>query len=198
MKNQKKVISYRTNKIVSNNLKVISYTNENEIECSCNKCNYEIVDNYRNLSYNKFKCKYCTLIDESELIKNGSIKILKINGSLIKVKCKNNHEYVQDRRNLLAKKGCHQCYLNRKSVKKENIIDMFIKIHGKFYKYDISTYKTLHSKITITCKKGHTFKQKTSNHLQGKGCPICRESLGERIISNFLEKNKIQFIRQKK
>jgi hypothetical protein len=55
----------------------------------------------------------------------------------------------------------------------------------------------IHTKIEITCKKNHTFTQKISNHIQGKGCPICRESLGERIISKYLEDNSISYERQR-
>jgi hypothetical protein len=34
--------------------------------------------------------------------------------------------------------------------------------------------------------------------LNGRGCPICKESLGERIISNYLTDKNIFFIRQYK
>ena len=62
----------------------------------------------------------------------------------------------------------------------------------------MENFKSLHSKIEIECRKGHKFIQKVSNHLQGKGCPRCRESFGERMIDKFLTENKIEFIRQKK
>jgi very-short-patch-repair endonuclease len=62
----------------------------------------------------------------------------------------------------------------------------------------ISTIHFLNIWVIEACIKGHVFKQKVSNHLQGKGCNICRESLGERIISIFLENNNIKYTRQKK
>jgi hypothetical protein len=198
MKNIEKVIRDRSNKIELNNLKIIDYKNDNEVLCICNKCNYNINDNYRNLSYKNFKCKYCELLSISDLLKNNEVKILKIEDSYINLECVNGHLYKQDRRNLLAGKKCKQCYLENKIFTKERIIEEISNIHGNYYKYFFKDFKNLHSKIEIECKKGHFFTQKISNHLQGKGCPICRESIGERKIAIFLEKNKISYIRQKK
>lgn len=147
---------------------------------------------------NKFKCSYCILYSKSNLVKNGDVEILNIEGGNIILKCVNNHIYKQDRKNLLSGKKCLQCYLDNKVFSKEKIINKFKDIHGDYYKYNFNDFKNLHSKIEITCNKGHTFSQKIANHLQGKGCPICRESLGERIISNYLSSNNINYIRQKK
>lgn len=201
MKNDKKVIEFRVGKIKENNLHIIDYKSHDNIKCICNKCKYEFVDNHRNLCYNKFKCKYCILINKSLLIRKGSIKIIKIDdhgsGSLIYLMCKNGHEYKQDRRNLLSNKGCNQCYLDNKILSIEYIVSEFNRIHGDFYTYDINLYKNVHSKIHITCKNKHVFIQKVSNHLQGKGCPICRESFGERTISKFLNDNNFVYKKQK-
>lgn len=198
MKDIKKVIKDRTYKIEINNLKVINYHSNSEILCKCNICGYKILDNFRNLAYSKFRCKYCELISRSELIKMGEVKIVNINGDYIELECKNGHIYKQDRRNLLSGKKCIKCYLDNKVFSKEKIISKFNDIHGDYYKYNFNDFKNLHSAIEITCKKGHVFSQKISNHLQGKGCPICRESLGERTIANYLTRNNIDFIRQKK
>ena len=201
MKNKDKVISDRKIKIESNNLEIISFGKLDFIEkihCKCKNCGQEIFDNYRNLSYKKFKCKYCILNSTSELVKSNQIKILHIDGDKISIICKNGHSYKQDRRNLLAGKNCSKCYINGKVFSKEEIQKKFCIIHGDYYKYDFSDFKNLHSKIKITCEKNHSFNQKVSNHLQGKGCPICRESLGERIVSKFLRDKNINYIRQKR
>lgn len=198
MKGLEKVINDRIYKIEINNLKVINYINEYEILYRCNDCNYELCDNYRNLSYKKFKCKYCILLSTSILLKNKKVELKGIKGSDINLKCSNGHLYTQDRRNLLAGKGCNQCYLENKLYTKERVIDEIVNIHGDYYKYCFKEFKNLHSKIEIKCKKDHIFYQKVANHLQGKGCPMCRESVGERRIANYLDKNKIVYIRQKK
>ena len=199
MKSLEKVIKDQISKIEKNELKVIDYHNTMEIKCTCEKCGYSMVDNYRNLAYKNFKCKYCVLISKSDLIKKGDVKIEEIKGSDIYLICKNGHKYKQDRRNLLSNKYCQKCYLNSKVISKEDVIKKFKDMHGDYYKYDdFEDFKNVHSFVDITCPKGHKFSQKISNHYQGKGCPICRESLGERIISNYLKSKNIEFIRQKK
>jgi hypothetical protein len=204
MKNVEKVISDRIFKIESNNLRVINYLKIDNglyiVNCICNKCGYSFNDVDRNLSH-KFKCRYCILIERSKLIKEGIVKIVKIEnhgiGNILLLECKNGHIYKQDRRNLLANKGCNECYLENKKLPKLKILEMFKKTHGDYYVYDLCNFKNIHTKIKITCKKNHIFYQKISNHLQGKGCPICRESLGERTIKTFLEKNNINYQKQK-
>jgi very-short-patch-repair endonuclease len=202
MKNQKKVIDDRINKIKENSISIINYYSHDKIRCVCDICKHEFIDNYRNLGYKNFKCRYCVLISKSKLIKNKIVDIIKIDdhgdGAYIYLRCnKRGHEYKQDRRNLLADKECNQCYLEEKSFDKEYILNQFNRIHGDFYEYNMEDYKNVHTKIKITCKKGHTFLQKVSNHLQGKGCPKCRESLGERTISKYLNDNGFIYENQK-
>ncbi len=52
--------------------------------------------------------------------------------------------------------------------------------------------------MKIICKKHGIFMQLTSYHLRGIGCPICQESKGEKIISNFLKNKNIKFKREKR
>lgn len=198
MKNIEKVIEDRVYKIELNNLSVIDYISHDNIICECNVCNYKIIDNHRNLSYGKFRCRYCVLMDDSELIRTGAVRLIKIEKSSIHLVCKNGHSYVQDRRNLLSNKGCKECYMKNRIITEKDLLQKIFEVHGDYYKYDMSNYKTLHSKIKISCSENHIFHQKVSNHLQGKGCPICRESLGERTIRLILENENIDYIREKK
>ena len=198
MKSIQKVILDHIINIERNNLKVIKYTSKYVIESKCNKCGYTLIDNYRNLSYRNLQCKYCELLSRSELVKNGDVKIEKIEGTYIYLICKNSHRYKQDRRNLLAGKYCQKCYLNNKVIPKEVVIKKFKEIHGDYYQYSFDEFKNLHSLVNIICPKGHKFTQNISNHLQGKACPICRESIGERTISLYLSSKNLNFIRQKK
>jgi len=197
MKNEENIKNDWCDKIKKNNLEIINYFSYRKVECKCIKCGVLKIDNCRNLAYKDYKCKYCVLSEESFLIKEGKVSLLKIQGTKIFLKCKNNHEYTQYRGNLLQGKKCEQCYLENKAITKNVLIKRINEIHGDMYKYDLSNFKNLHSKIEIKCSKNHTFIQKASNHLQGKGCPICRESLGERTISNILNKYKINYVRQK-
>jgi hypothetical protein len=193
-----KLLKIKKEKIENNNLSIIEYSSDLDIECKCNKCLHTINGDYRSLTYENFKCKYCILYEKSNFLKEGNIKLLDINGDKIKLMCKNGHIYFQNRRNLLSGRGCNKCRIENKVIKKEDLINLFRNIHGDLFDYKIDGYKNVHSKINITCRKGHNFEQKVSNHLQGKGCNICRESIGERNISIFLERNKIKYTRQKK
>jgi hypothetical protein len=186
-------------KIKSNNLDIIELKSFDEkIKCKCKICNYEIENTYRSLTYKKYKCNYCVLLKKSKLLRDGVIELIKIDSDLIHLRCKDKgHEYHQDRGNLLANKGCNQCYSTNRIITKEIILKKFIEIHGNIFKYDLSNYKNVHSKIDIICRRGHIFVQKAYNHYQGKGCPICNESKGEIDISIFLESNNILFKRQK-
>jgi len=198
MKSLEKVITDRIKKIECNNLTIINYIDHEKIVCRCKRCSYEITNNYRNLSYTNFKCSYCELLEKSDLLSTGIVKLISIDGMKLKIKCKNGHEYFQDRRNLLSGRKCEECRKNKRNITKDILIQKLDKIHGNYYTYELTDYKNLHTKIKITCKEGHQFYQIVSNHLQGKGCPICRESLGERKIRNILEEKNLKFIRQKK
>ena len=197
MKSIEKVIKDSYDKIEKNNLKIIRYISKDRIICNCKKCNYEIIDNKRNLSYKKFKCKYCEILEKSQSIKS-KLTILKIDGSNLHIECEKGHKYNQSRRNFLSGRNCNECRKNNRNLTKDDVIYQFNKVHGNFYTYNMDRYKTLNSKIEILCEKGHIFLQKASNHMQGKGCPTCRESFGERYIRNYLDLKNIRFEKQKK
>lgn len=94
------------------------------------------------------------------------------------------------------KSGCPYCSGSYKSNTLE-FIEKAKKIHNNTYFYDNVNYKTSLDKIIVTCPKHGDFFITPNNHLQGKGCPICRMSYGERKIKNFLDLNNIEYIRQK-
>lgn len=198
MKSMEKVISDRTERIESNNLKVVEYHSHSNIECICKKCGFRITDNHRNLSYRNFTCRYCDLLESSDIVRDGYVSVIGFDSKGINLRCKNGHIYFQLRGNLLAGKKCNQCYKEDKSFTLDEVLIEFKKVHGEYYSYNMENFKNLHSKIEITCSKKHNFKQKVSNHMQGKGCPVCRESFGERTISKFFDDNKIEYIKQKK
>lgn len=45
--------------------------------------------------------------------------------------------------------------------------------HGEYYDYSGVEYVRGADKVEIVCKKHGMFKQKASDHLMGKGCPVC-------------------------
>jgi len=77
-------------------------------------------------------------------------------------------------------------------IKKSNII------HNYKYNYSEVEYINNKTKVKIICPKHGIFNQKPNDHLMGHGCPICKESYGEKQIGIFLDNNNIRYIRQKK
>lgn len=80
--------------------------------------------------------------------------------------------------------------------------DDFIKdaenIHGKRYDYSQTVYSSAKEKVCIICPKHGPFWQMAETHLQGGGCPKCRNSRMENIVMSLLDKNKIPYIIQKR
>ena len=77
----------------------------------------------------------------------------------------------------------------------EEFIQLASKIHQNKYKYDDSIYKSNNTNIIIFClKKNHGyFSQTPRSHLQGIGCPMCRESKGEIEIRKVLISQNVSF-----
>ena len=89
----------------------------------------------------------------------------------------------------IAKQGCPECGLMRKGRRKDTqdeFIDKAKKVHGDTYKYDNVNYLGSKKNVYITCPKHGDFPRTPNDHLQGKGCPICKESKGEKSIFNYL------------
>jgi len=93
------------------------------------------------------------------------------------------------------KQGCPKCknLLNNEIfIKRSNIK------HKNKYDYNLVDYKGVFNKVKIICPVHGIFEQIAYNHMNGQGCPKCKESKGEKNISYFLNKNNIKYIRQKK
>jgi len=108
----------------------------------------------------------------------------------IKIKCENNHIFEQRPDQHLNGHGCKFC------------VDRFRKkasvIHNNLYDYSLVEYKNNSSKVNIICKKHGIFEQRVSSHLFLKrGCPNCKTSKNELLISKILNDNKIKFEPQK-
>jgi hypothetical protein len=98
--------------------------------------------------------------------------------------------------------GCNKCGVELASDKNSLTNDEFIikakEKHGDYYDYSSVIYISHKEKVEIICPKHGEFIQKVNGHLNGQGCPICKESKGERRIRLFLKNNNINFIRQHK
>jgi very-short-patch-repair endonuclease len=95
-------------------------------------------------------------------------------------------------------RGCKQCALDNRTDTKYKFINKANNIHNFKYNYDKVDYITCRKKVIITCLIHGDFTQKPRDHINNKqGCPICKESKGELLVSNILTELNIKFDRQK-
>ena len=81
--------------------------------------------------------------------------------------------------------GCLKCGIEKRSEKKTSTKEEFIQkareAHGDKYDYTKVNYVNNSTKVCIICPEHGEFEQTPNNHLNGHGCPICRnEATGER------------------
>ena len=113
--------------------------------------------------------------------------------------CKEHGEFWQTPDNHLSGYSCGLCGDNNSSLKqrstKEQFINKAIEIHGKKNDYSNVNYINNYTKVSVTCLTDNhgDFLVTPNNHLSGKGCPRCKKSKGELIITEILKKNNIVF-----
>lgn len=92
-----------------------------------------------------------------------------------------------------SKRGtrCEKC--KRSKWDKENIIKI-VEEEYKFIRF-IKFEKVL-SRIEVECRNGHRYDVKFSKFLEGRRCPYCNESKGEKEISKILDKYNIKYEQQ--
>lgn len=95
--------------------------------------------------------------------------------------------------------GCSECTQEKFRLSTEEFIIKANSKHNNRYLYsnDIQ-FKSNKEKVEIECKEHGVFLQRIDLHLNGQGCPNCRESKGELEVRNYLLNNGIEFISQKR
>jgi hypothetical protein len=61
------------------------------------------------------------------------------------------------------------------------------KIHNSKYNYSLVDYISANKKITIICNVHGKFNQEANSHLNGRGCPICKNFIFQIIIQIILQ-----------
>jgi hypothetical protein len=96
--------------------------------------------------------------------------------------------------------NCPKCSSELSNLRQKKTNDEFIfqakKIHDDKYDNSLVDYYNNKSKVKIICPKHGIFEQRASSHIEGYGCPTCKESNGEREIRLFLESKDITYITQ--
>ncbi len=161
------------------------------------------------------KCKKCKKITTEQFVENA-IKIhgnkydysfvsYKTNTKKVNILCKKHNQIFNQMPNThLNGGGCPICAKEIVGNKNRNNITETIqkanKTHNNKYDYSlIKNYKNGKRKEKIICPLHGIFIQSLSDHINNKnGCPICRESKGEREISIMLDNKNIKYIRNKR
>jgi hypothetical protein len=112
--------------------------------------------------------------------------------------CPIHGEFWQTPANHLNGKGCDKCahselWDKRGRKTTEEFIKEAKQIHGDKYDYSKVIYINNSTKICIICPIHGEFWQTPANHLNGCGCPKCKESSLEREMRIILEKNNIDY-----
>lgn len=153
----------------------------------------------------KLKRNNDSFIQEAKLIHGNIYDYSELNyaGSTqtVIIGCKEHGNFEQVATTHLRGGGCPKCAIKQRNFNLKYSTDQFIiiskKLHGDKYDYSLVDYEYNTDKVTIICPKHGKFEQKPNIHLQGSGCPMCKQSRGEEKITQFLTKNNVKFIYQK-
>ena len=113
----------------------------------------------------------------------------------IGIECLTHGVFYQRPNDHLSGQGCGLCQLELKP-NLSDFIERAKLTHGNKYGYSNVLFKNNYTKVNIVCEKHGSFYQRPNDHIRGNGCPICRESKGEKEIRLFLVKNNIKFEQQ--
>lgn len=108
------------------------------------------------------------------------------NSKPVEILCKTHGPFLQTPSSHLQGKGCPAC-----GGTKPSNTTLFKasaqKVHGDKYDYSQVVYKNNRQKVRIVCPTHGSFEQAPSNHLAGKGCPVCA---GNTLLdtAKFIEK----------
>lgn len=97
-------------------------------------------------------------------------------GSLIKLEIKCNkcgYIFYQKPNDHLNGRGCPNCAINKRKMKKDAFIEKSNIIHNYKYDYSLVEYVNINTKVKIICNIHGVFEQTPKNHLLNKGCPKC-------------------------
>ena len=144
-------------------------------------------------------------ISEAKLVHGNKYDYSLINyaGSqqTVTIGCKEHGNFEQIATTHLQGSGCPKCAIilrnNNITYTTNQFIEKSKQIHGNKYDYSLVNYVKNNKNVTIICSTHGIFEQKPNSHIQGSGCPICKQSKGEAKIIKILTKNNINYTYQK-
>lgn len=184
-----------------------------KITVKCMKHNYEFKTKPNTLKHGS-GCKFCGREKISEKKRKDIGQVLndfnKIHNSKYEYPYLDN-EYVNNKSDItcicpthgdfklqalkhLNGEGCKLCSHQSFPYTTETYIKRANEIHHNRYNYINTKYINRLTDIIITCPIHGDFTQTPKDHLNGCGCPICKESKLEKEIRTILEVNSINYL----
>ena len=114
------------------------------------------------------------------------------NKTKVCIVCPEHGEFSQTPSDHLNGKGCPQCAGNVR-CDKDTFIEKAKSIHNDRYDYSKVEYVNAHTKVCIICPEHGEFWQIPNNHLNGNGCPLCKNrKIGDGLrdtVEDFTKKS---------
>lgn len=114
------------------------------------------------------------------------------NKTKVCIVCTEHGEFSQTPSDHLNGKGCPQCAGNVR-CDKDTFIEKAKRIHNDRYDYSKVEYVNAHTKVCIICPEHGEFWQIPNNHLNGNGCPLCKNrKIGDGLrdtVEDFTKKS---------
>ena len=135
-------------------------------------------------------------IGEAQLIHHNRYDYSKVkyinNKTKVCIICPDHGEFWQIPSDHLNGKGCPQCAGNVR-CDKDTFVEKAKHIHNDSYDYSKVEYVNAHTKVCIICPEHGEFWQTPNNHLNGNGCPLCKNrKIGDVLrdtVEDFIEKS---------
>lgn len=166
----------------------------------CNKCS---IDRNRR-QFTKSRDEFVKQSNKIHNFKYDYTSSNYINDSTkIEIICQKHGSFYQIPNKHLLGRGCPLCKSDKfRETNMEKYSEVFPRlssdVHNNFYDYSKINYINAKTPVEIVCPKHGSFLQIPSNHLNGNGCPSCKQSIGEKKIESYFIKNKIKYESQKK
>ena len=156
----------------------------------CPVCRYEKMAEKQKMPLNEF-------IEKANEIHNNKYDYSKVeylnNRTKVCIICPEHGEFWQTpEKHILRKQGCPYCSGNARKTTEE-FVKKANEIHFGKYDYSKTEYKCNSSPVKIVCPIHGEFYQRPKDHINGQGCPHCKQSKIEKEVFSFLISNNIDF-----
>lgn len=141
-------------------------------------------------------------IERSTELHNGKYTYEKVvyidTSSKVEITCPKHGSFWQRARMHLSGQGCWECSRELVGDKNRGTQEEFIEksklTHGDKYDYSLVEYKNSLENVSIICKIHGVFSQAPVQHVRGRGCPKCKNSMGAQLVDDYLTSREIPFI----